>query len=101
MAARDRPRAGDCGNLREAAKITGVRIIAIARIGGRDGSMTAIESVRRTPRVLGLGAAFQALGWGLAVSLGILAGLSFATLAYPDLARDSAWQLWAVAPAGV
>ena len=63
--------------------------------------MTAIERVRRTQRVLGLGAVFQALGWGLAASLAILAGLSFATLAYPDLASDSVWQVWAVLPAGL
>jgi hypothetical protein len=44
---------------------------------------------------------FHAVGWGLAASLAILAGLSFATLVYPDLATDSGWQLWAVAPAGL
>jgi hypothetical protein len=63
--------------------------------------VTAIDRVRRTQRMLGLGAVFQALGWGLAASFAILAGLSFATLAYPDLATDSGWQLWAVAPAGL
>ena len=63
--------------------------------------MTAIDRVRRTQRVLGLGVVFQAVGWGLAASLAILAALSFATLVYPGLATDSVWQLWAVVPAGL
>lgn len=63
--------------------------------------MTALERVRSTRRILGAGAAIQAIGWGIAVALGILAVLSFATLAIPELAANPGWHGWAALSAGV
>lgn len=54
--------------------------------------MTALERVRATRRILGAGALIQALGWGVAAALGILAVLSFATLAIPGLASNRGLQ---------
>src|SRR5687767_12020131 len=51
--------------------------------------MTAVERVRRTQRVLGAAAVFQALVWGIAVTLAILATVSFAALAFPRLRSAS------------
>jgi hypothetical protein len=53
--------------------------------------MTAIERVRRTQRLLSIGALTQALGWGLAAGLGVLAILSFASLAIHSLAENTGW----------
>lgn len=53
--------------------------------------MTAIQRVRRTQQLLGVGVAAQAIAWGLAAALGVLAVISFAALAAPDLARQSGW----------
>lgn len=62
--------------------------------------MTALERVRSTRRILGAGALIQALGWGIAVALGVLALLSFATLAIPVLAVNPGWS-WVAVGAGV
>lgn len=51
--------------------------------------MTAIQRVRRTQQVLGVGAAAQAVAWGLAAALGALAVMSFVSLIAPDLAGQS------------
>ena len=55
--------------------------------------MTPIERVRSTRRILSLGAVFQALGWGTATALALLALFSFATLADPRLAGGASWQM--------
>ena len=52
--------------------------------------MTAIERVRRTQRVLGTAAITQALAWGIAVTLSIVALTSFAALVIPAFRNDSA-----------
>ena len=52
--------------------------------------MTAVERVRRTQRVLGAAAITQALAWGIAVTLAIVAVGSFAGLAIPSVRNDSA-----------
>jgi len=62
--------------------------------------MTALERVRSTRRILGTGAVIQALGWGIAVALGMLAVLSFATLGLPGLAVNPGWS-WVAVGAGV
>jgi hypothetical protein len=51
--------------------------------------MTAIERVRRTQRVLGVAAITQALAWGIATTLAIIAATSFASLAIHGLYNDS------------
>src|SRR5687767_2493728 len=51
--------------------------------------MTAVERVRRTQQVLGAAAIIGALAWGIAVTLGILAAVSFAALAIPRLRTES------------
>jgi hypothetical protein len=51
--------------------------------------MTAIERVRRTQRVLGVAAITQAVAWGIALTLAIIAVLSFAALAVPSIPHDS------------
>lgn len=53
--------------------------------------MTAVQRVRRTQQMLGVGVAAHAIAWGLAAALGVLAVISFASLAAPDLARQSSW----------
>ncbi len=55
--------------------------------------MTAIERVHRTQRMLGVGAVTHALAWAVAASLGVLAVISFASLADPDLARQAGWHV--------
>jgi hypothetical protein len=50
--------------------------------------MTAIERVIRTQRVLGAAALAQALGWGVASALLIMAAISFAALLRPELGRN-------------
>lgn len=62
--------------------------------------MTPIERVRRTRRLLGIGALLQSAGWGMAVSLGTLAVFSFAALLDPRLARNTTWQIWSAVAAG-
>ena len=49
--------------------------------------MTAIERVLRTQRVLGAAAIAQALGWGIASALLIIAAVSFGSLLEPELRR--------------
>ena len=49
--------------------------------------MTAIERVIRTQRVLGAAAIAQALGWGIASALLIIAAISFGSLVDPALRR--------------
>src|SRR5688572_4778506 len=51
--------------------------------------MTAVERVRRTQQVLGVAAVIRALAWGIAVTLAILAAVSFAALATPRLHTES------------
>src|SRR5688500_7277977 len=51
--------------------------------------MTAVERVRRTQQVLGAAAIIGAWAWGIAVTLGILAAVSFAALAIPRLRTES------------
>ena len=51
--------------------------------------MTAVERVRRTQRVLGAAAVMQAVAWGAAVTLVVLAAVSFASLAVPRVRSDS------------
>lgn len=51
--------------------------------------MTAIERVRSTRLALGAGAMAQAIAWGVAAALGVLAALSFTALAFPALDRDA------------
>ncbi len=63
--------------------------------------MTAIERVKSTRRILGLGAFAQAIAWGLAVALGILAVMSFATLVNPEIAGGARWQFRAAIFAGL
>jgi hypothetical protein len=63
--------------------------------------MIAIERVMATRRILGAGAVIQAVGWGIAVTLAILAVLSFGTLAIPALADNSGVQAWLAVGAGV
>ena len=63
--------------------------------------MTAIERVRSTRLSLGAGAVAHALAWGAAVGLGILAALSFASLAAPNLAAGAAWHLRIAIAAGL
>ena len=53
--------------------------------------MTAVQRVRRTQQILGFGVAANAIAWGLAAALGVLAIISFASLAAPDLARQERW----------
>ena len=53
--------------------------------------MTAVQRVRRTQQMLGFGVAAQAIAWGVAAALGVLAIISFASLADPDLARQARW----------
>lgn len=53
--------------------------------------MTAIQRVRRTQQMLGVGAATQAIAWGLATALGVLALISFASLLDKDLAKQAGW----------
>src|SRR5688500_2725999 len=55
--------------------------------------MTAIERVRRTQRVLGAAAITQAFAWGAATTLALLAVLSFASLAMPDLRGTASLQV--------
>ncbi|MGI9044241.1 MAG: hypothetical protein ACR2GK_08975 [Gemmatimonadaceae bacterium] len=62
--------------------------------------MTALERVKSTRRILGAGAVIQALGWGIAVALGMLAVFSFATLGLPGLAVNPGWS-WMAVGAGV
>ncbi len=62
--------------------------------------MTALERVRSARRILGTGAVIQALGWGIAVALGMLAVFSFAALGIPDLAVNPGWS-WVAVGAGV
>jgi uncharacterized protein DUF4175 len=52
--------------------------------------MTAFERVRRTRRILGAAAVTQALAWGLAVTLAVVATISFLSLAIPRLRNDTA-----------
>jgi len=52
--------------------------------------MTAIERVRRTQRVLGVAAIIQALAWGIATTLAIIATISFVSHAIRRLHNDSA-----------
>ena len=52
--------------------------------------MTVMERVRRTQRLLGAAAVTQALAWGIAVTLAIVAVLSFVSLFIPSLRNDSA-----------
>jgi len=52
--------------------------------------MTARERVRRTQRILGAAAVTQALAWGLAATLAIVAVISFVSFAIPRLRDDSA-----------
>lgn len=49
--------------------------------------MTAFERLRRTQRILGAAAMAQAITWGFAVALSVIALASFASLADPDLSR--------------
>jgi hypothetical protein len=51
--------------------------------------------------MLGVGMAAQAIAWGLAAALGMLAIISFASLADPDLARDSGWHTGVALLAGM
>ena len=51
--------------------------------------MTARERVRRTQRILGVAAVTQALAWGLAVTLAIVAVISLLSFAIPSLRNDS------------
>ncbi|MEO8577893.1 MAG: DUF4175 family protein [Gemmatimonadales bacterium] len=62
--------------------------------------MTAIQRVRRTQQVLGAGAVMQALAWGVAAAFGVLAVISFASLADPDLARQAGWHVVVASLAG-
>jgi hypothetical protein len=62
--------------------------------------MTAIQRVRRTRQLLGVGAATQALAWGLAAALGTLAAISFAALAAPKLEGNSEWHFIVAALVG-
>ncbi len=55
--------------------------------------MTAIQRVRRTQKMLGVGAAAQAAAWGLAAALGVLAVISFVSLVAPELAGQSTWHV--------
>jgi hypothetical protein len=51
--------------------------------------MTARERVRRTQRILGAAAVTQALAWGFAVTLTIVAVISLLSFAIPSLRNDS------------
>jgi hypothetical protein len=51
--------------------------------------MTARERVRRTQRILGAAAVIQALAWGFAATLAIIAVISLLSLAIPSLRNDS------------
>jgi hypothetical protein len=51
--------------------------------------MTALQRVRRTQRILGAAAVTQALGWGLASALAVVAAIAFASLAIPRLRNDT------------
>ena len=51
--------------------------------------MTARERVRRTQRILGVAAVTQALAWGLAITLAIVAAISLLSFAIPSLRNDS------------
>lgn len=53
--------------------------------------MTAMERVITTRRMLGAGAITHALAWGLAAGLGVLAAISIAAVAVPQLRTDAAW----------
>ncbi|MDP9203740.1 MAG: DUF4175 domain-containing protein [Gemmatimonadota bacterium] len=50
--------------------------------------MTALERVRRIQRILGAAAVTQALAWGIATTLAILATIAFVSLALPRLRND-------------
>ena len=63
--------------------------------------MTAIQRVRRTQQLLGFGAATQAIAWGLATALGVLAVISFASLADKDLAKQAGWHAAVALVSGV
>src|SRR5439155_12580442 len=47
--------------------------------------MTALDRVHRTQRILGVAAMAQALAWGVAAALAVLAVIAFASLAIPPL----------------
>lgn len=59
--------------------------------------MTAVERVQRTQRVLGVAVVIQSLAWGIAVTLAILATVSFAGLAIPRLYTASGVAIIAIA----
>ena len=62
--------------------------------------MTAIQRVRRTRQLLGVGAATQALAWGVTAALGILAAISFAALIAPKRGGNSEWHFVVAGLAG-
>ena len=51
--------------------------------------MTAIERVRRTQRLLGAAAVVNAVAWGSAATLFVLAAISFSSLSIPRLGSES------------
>ncbi|MEO7823308.1 MAG: hypothetical protein ABIS15_06865, partial [Gemmatimonadaceae bacterium] len=63
--------------------------------------MTAVERVRRTQKVLGAASVMEALAWGIAVTLAILATISFLSLAIPALRKETVAHGAAAIGAGV
>jgi hypothetical protein len=55
--------------------------------------MTARDRVRRTQRILGAAAITQALAWGLAATLAVVATLAFTSLVIPRLRDDTTFAL--------
>ena len=63
--------------------------------------MTAIQTVRRTRATLALAGAGQAVAWGSAAGLFLLAALAFAAKLFPSVANASSWPIVAAIISGL